>query len=758
MASPITPFVDKNQIVGDASIYNVMSYGATGNGVIKQDGAQGSSPTDFTSASGTFTSADVGKVISIVGGGDSSGISNLTTTIAAVISATEITLATGLSYAVSAATYVYGTDDTAAIQAAINAVGVASYGIVYFPQGVYIVNGPFVNPTQENSQLTLPRVSYYGPAVNMRLEGPLTTQLENGGAGTLAQNGAIIFSTIVGTGGTSGPGDFGQSVLSAFGYPPGPLGSFTNLQLEILNLTFFTVNNPKINALNLYFVSTVICDNLTVQPGVAWGRAGQATGTSYGIIAPTNQNGAFPYFGKIVLYGFNTGISLCEHAFVLKAEITLCKYAVEIRGSGYPIQIVSLDCEWNTYNINVVGAAQLKVDLMHYEHGPSPYTPIAEINDPNNYLYDSHITYTTNGGEFSFTAIGAAGAFLELLGTQLTAPKAFTGQQYFAMATLTDAPVISWNLATQQIAQVTLSGNRTLGVPQNQAKGARYALEVIQDGVGSRTLAYNPLYRWPGGTAPVLSTAPGAIDKLEFMSDGTNMLGSFQLGYTPAVFSPASISGLTLWFDASNAGSITQSGGSVSQWKDLSGYANNLTQATGSAQPTIQTAAQNGLNTLRFTAANSQKMSLASLVNVNSAYSIFVVARRGGPAGANNLELFNNSGSAQSASLQWYAADDKIYIYDSAGYLGSPVEASTAYNQIDANITSASAAINLNGANVASGALTAFPIGAGFDTIGYGDGEYCNGEIAEVILYNSVLAPSDAAALRSYLKTKWGTP
>ena len=104
-------------------------------------------------------------------------------------------------------------------------------------------------------------------------------------------------------------------------------------------------------------------------------------------------------------------------------------------------------------------------------------------------------------------------------------------QQGFGTNALTDAATISWNLQTQQVAKVTLGGNRTLDAPSNMVDGFTYILRVIQDGTGSRTLAYNAVFKWPGGVAPVLSTAANAIDILTFISDGTNMYGVAQKAF-----------------------------------------------------------------------------------------------------------------------------------------------------------------------------------------------------------------------------------
>lgn len=102
---------------------------------------------------------------------------------------------------------------------------------------------------------------------------------------------------------------------------------------------------------------------------------------------------------------------------------------------------------------------------------------------------------------------------------------AYSKQQYAAQAILTDAANIAWNLDTAQAAKVTLGGNRALSAPTNQHAGATYTLLVVQDGTGSRTLSFDAIYKFAGGTDPTLSTGAGAVDILTFLSDGTSMYG-----------------------------------------------------------------------------------------------------------------------------------------------------------------------------------------------------------------------------------------
>jgi hypothetical protein len=89
--------------------------------------------------------------------------------------------------------------------------------------------------------------------------------------------------------------------------------------------------------------------------------------------------------------------------------------------------------------------------------------------------------------------------------------------------TLTDGATINWDVNSGATATVTLGGNRTVAAPTNLVAGAFYALEIIQDATGSRTLTWNSVFKFANGVAPVLSTAASARDYLVFRSNGTNL-------------------------------------------------------------------------------------------------------------------------------------------------------------------------------------------------------------------------------------------
>lgn len=108
----------------------------------------------------------------------------------------------------------------------------------------------------------------------------------------------------------------------------------------------------------------------------------------------------------------------------------------------------------------------------------------------------------------------------------------YTATQNFNATTLTDGATINWDASANQVCSVTLAGNRTMAAPTNLKDGATYILTVKQDATGSRTLTWNSVFKWAGGTAPTLSTDANAVDIVSFVSDGTNLYGVAQLDFS----------------------------------------------------------------------------------------------------------------------------------------------------------------------------------------------------------------------------------
>ena len=84
------------------------------------------------------------------------------------------------------------------------------------------------------------------------------------------------------------------------------------------------------------------------------------------------------------------------------------------------------------------------------------------------------------------------------------------------LVTLTDAASVIVSSALGNNFVVTLGGNRTLSALAPAIAGQTGLIYVYQDGTGSRTLAYNSVYKFAGGTAPTLTTTAAAVDILSY--------------------------------------------------------------------------------------------------------------------------------------------------------------------------------------------------------------------------------------------------
>lgn len=85
------------------------------------------------------------------------------------------------------------------------------------------------------------------------------------------------------------------------------------------------------------------------------------------------------------------------------------------------------------------------------------------------------------------------------------------------IGTLTDAATITPDLAANCNFVVTLGGNRTIANPTNITAGQSGSIFIVQDATGSRTLSWGSYWDFPGGTAPTLSTAANAVDRIDYI-------------------------------------------------------------------------------------------------------------------------------------------------------------------------------------------------------------------------------------------------
>lgn len=153
---------------------------------------------------------------------------------------------------------------------------------------------------------------------------------------------------------------------------------------------------------------------------------------------------------------------------------------------------------------------------------------VADINEGEIcYATDQDKLYVKEGGSLVSTQVDTS--TLAALATAQT----FTAGQRGEITTLTDGANISIDLADSNNFTVTLAGNRTLDNPSNIVAGQSGSIFIVQDGTGSRTLAFGSYYDFAGGTAPTLSTAASSVDRIDYIvRSGTSIHAVFTAAYS----------------------------------------------------------------------------------------------------------------------------------------------------------------------------------------------------------------------------------
>ena len=124
-----------------------------------------------------------------------------------------------------------------------------------------------------------------------------------------------------------------------------------------------------------------------------------------------------------------------------------------------------------------------------------------------------------NAGTFNTLTVTTSASIGGTLAIGTSAIKTLTinGPALSVVVSLTDATSITPDFDVGQNFALTLGGNRTLAPPTNLDAGQVGSIFITQDGTGSRTLAFASVWKFPGATAPTLSTTAGAVDRIDYI-------------------------------------------------------------------------------------------------------------------------------------------------------------------------------------------------------------------------------------------------
>ena len=238
---------------------------------------------------------------------------------------------------------------------------------------------------------------------------------------------------------------------------------------------------------------------------------------------------------------------------------------------------------------------------------------------------------------------------------------------------------------------------------------------------------------------------------------GTAFKGDQQIG-PPSPTAPV-MTGLIWWLDANDASTFTYSSGTVvSQWNDKSGNNRHVSQGTVANQPS-RSGTQNGHPTVVFGTADQLKTAAPISTDVSNLTLIVACKRTGGNA-SQSVVVHNGDPDLNGYGMALRANSGNIGIL--RGMIGwnstataDPAAASVLTLQ-RATGASGAWAMWLNG--VATNLSTTATVNTPTTSTLIPDQVHAfEGEVYEILAYNTVLSAADRANTEMYLRAKWGT-
>ena len=230
-----------------------------------------------------------------------------------------------------------------------------------------------------------------------------------------------------------------------------------------------------------------------------------------------------------------------------------------------------------------------------------------------------------------------------------------------------------------------------------------------------------------------------------------------RIGPVGLQFLPTDIAGLQLWLDANDASTLFQdaagttpagNGDVVGAWADKSGQGNDATQTTTATKPTLDTVT--GINSLPVVRGDTDdELDLVGVAVTNE--TVFTVVKH---RVNNTFGVWVGVGAAHRVRFT-DVANQARYRYNVT--VGTVL---TGFVETDANIFRAmydgvnmSLAAN-NGTPVTDAATAA--LHSWLSVFSRPGAEFLDGDIGELLIYNSALSVPNVALVENYLSTKWG--
>lgn len=374
-----------NILTADPPGFNDGQYVATTSTIAATD-------TSLVVADAIFAPDDVGKAIGVLGAGTAGAY--LSTTIASYVSPTNIILTDAAITTLSATgnKIRWGTDNTTAIQTLVTSMAASGLGgVIYFPDGLYMVNGPFQDFPSDAGAVgkSIILIPDHGPTV-----GPITITFEGqtppnyGGFSVIGGQSVSMAGSIIMT--TKGDASGAPSIIGGAGNTIGYY--FTNVTLGVKNLTFRTYNNPFIMCVDAQYITGLQAENLTFDVGTSpTDYVLPQGGNAIALATPLNLNGAYTYVRNINVTGYYVGVQYNEHCNADNVNVYNTRVAHYVNTAGHAMKfgrLTSQDCTIDLQFQHFGGVAAVTIQCLDIEVvRTTAFASISNIDDPNNAGY-----------------------------------------------------------------------------------------------------------------------------------------------------------------------------------------------------------------------------------------------------------------------------------------------------------------------------------------------------------------------------------
>lgn len=374
--------------------FNVFDYGAVADGQVLYDVVFTSGDATFTSATASFTAADVGKTIVL----QLSQTSRQITTIASINGSTSVEMAdtadaNSSDYEDFAATYI-GTDNTEAIQDAIDACWAAGGGAVVFAEGIYLCSGAPANVDEDNNSVFyiphgaastdvqpaisltgsgIPGFAHFNPGQKPGLSGTILYFPNQ----TVSGTDPAIFATVA----SDFSGHYWNSVPTTF---------------RIENITVRQPANPQMHGVQWHRGGSLFLDSVIFDLDVPYSistnlLADPNSGAATAIICPGQPSGYFSNISRAYVYGYYTGLRIGDTTLVSQFVAELCR--VGLQGGTTTNGMQATHVGIYRCKVAIQGTMKINIGLANiesYRGGGIDFAPSWCQNSGGNYEIDNY--------------------------------------------------------------------------------------------------------------------------------------------------------------------------------------------------------------------------------------------------------------------------------------------------------------------------------------------------------------------------------